>query len=205
MNIVQQLNQFNIDHIIYNEPIKNTVIDNSKFIRLITSDENIIINGVYLYISLKCNVYNNIKEQKQRFIFDKQTNLLCITLLNQIEEQLLYKCFTVNKNKQLRLTRQLDEGYIKVYKKIESNYDVRHDRENLFDEKLKQDNSENTETTDNNGTEFSKNTNTFITVGEKRIVKIKEDTMCRFILKISGIWENEKEYGITYKFIPIEN
>lgn len=223
MNVVQQLNQFNIDHIIYNEPIKNTVIDNSKFIRLITSDEDIIINGVYLYISLKCNVYNNVKEQKQRFTFDKEKNLLCISLLNHIEEQILYKCFTNNKDKQLRLSRQLDEGYIKVYKKIESNCEVIEQSENLFDDKLKQHNSDNSHSADNadkshnadntdnvvtpdyNCSEFSKNTNTFITVGEKRIVKIKEDVMCRFILKISGIWENEKEYGITYKFIPIEN
>ena len=53
MNIAQQLNQFNIEDILYSEAIKNTVIDNSKFIRIITSNENIIINGIFLYISLK--------------------------------------------------------------------------------------------------------------------------------------------------------
>ena len=25
----------------------------------------------------------------------------------------------------------------------------------------------------------------------------------KFILKISGLWENINEYGITYKFIPV--
>ena len=25
----------------------------------------------------------------------------------------------------------------------------------------------------------------------------------KFILKISGLWENSCEYGITYKFIPV--
>ena len=25
----------------------------------------------------------------------------------------------------------------------------------------------------------------------------------KFILKISGLWENTDEYGITYKFIPV--
>ena len=27
----------------------------------------------------------------------------------------------------------------------------------------------------------------------------------KFILKISGLWENISEYGITYKFIPVTN
>ena len=117
MNIAQQLNQFNIEDILYSEAIKNTVIDNSKFIRIITSNENIIINGIFLYISLKCNVYDNIKEQKQKFVFKKEENLLCISLLQSIEQQILHKGLVLNKNKQLRLSKQLDDGFIKVYNK----------------------------------------------------------------------------------------
>ena len=118
MNIVQQLNQFNIEEILYSEAIKNTVIDNSKFIRIITSNENIIINGIFLYISLKCNIYHNSKEQKQKFIFKKENNFLCISLLNSIEQQILHKTQVLNKSKQFRLTKQLDDGFIKIYKKI---------------------------------------------------------------------------------------
>ena len=36
-------------------------------------------------------------------------------------------------------------------------------------------------------------------------IKYGHQKKINFLLKISGIWENEKEYGITYKFIPIEN
>ena len=32
-----------------------------------------------------------------------------------------------------------------------------------------------------------------------------EKTNCLFTLKISGIWENEKFYGVTYKFIKINH
>ena len=88
MNIVQQLNQFNIQDILFSEPIKNTVIENSKFIRIFSSDENIVINGIYLYISLYCNVYDNKKEYRKKYIFDLEKNILCINLLKSIEKQL---------------------------------------------------------------------------------------------------------------------
>ena len=195
MNIAQQLNQFNIEDILYSEAIKNTVIDNSKFIRIITSNENIIINGIFLYISLKCNVYDNIKEQKQKFVFKKEQNLLCISLLQSIEQQILHKGLVLNKNKQLRLSKQLDDGFIKVYNKKLS-YETENNLERSKKDSQKDSNLDNynVKQTDSN---------TFITVGSNNLTTVKEDTLCKFILKISGIWENDKEYGITYKFMPI--
>jgi|LauGreSuBDMM15SN_2_FD.fasta_scaffold67743_1 hypothetical protein len=35
--------------------------------------------------------------------------------------------------------------------------------------------------------------------------KVKVDDCQKLILKISGIWETEDEYGLTYKFFPILN
>lgn len=35
--------------------------------------------------------------------------------------------------------------------------------------------------------------------------KLKVDDCQKLILKISGIWETEDEYGLTYKFFPILN
>ena len=199
MNIAQQLNQFNIEDILYSEAIKNTVIDNSKFIRIITSNENIIINGIFLYISLKCNVYDNIKEQKQKFVFKKEQNLLCISLLQSIEQQILHKGLVLNKNKQLRLSKQLDDGFIKVYNKKLS-----YETENNL-ERSKKDSQKDSQKDSNLDNYNVKQTdsNTFITVGSNNLTTVKEDTLCKFILKISGIWENDKEYGITYKFMPI--
>lgn len=191
MNIAQQLNQFNIEDILYSEAIKNTVIDNSKFIRIITSNENIIINGIYLYISLKCNVYDNIKEQKQKFLFKKEDNILCISLLDSIEQQILHKGLIFNKNKQLRLSKQLDDGYIKIYKKLPS---IHTDGPLEKSNKNSKEKSYNVKTND---------VNTFITVGNNTFIKVNENVVCKFILKISGIWENDKEYGVTYKFIPV--
>ena len=47
--------------------------------------------------------------------------------------------------------------------------------------------------------------NNFITVSEKNSIHVTENVLSKFIVKISGIWENDISFGITYKFIPIEN
>jgi hypothetical protein len=37
----------------------------------------------------------------------------------------------------------------------------------------------------------------------KIFTDIGNKTVCSFILKISGIWETEDKYGLTYKFIKV--
>jgi HD superfamily phosphohydrolase len=71
--------------------------------------------------------------------------------LSTIEKELLSKINIPNKKPISRITEQLTNGYIKIFR----------DNNKLFN--------------NNNQHEF--------------------------ILKISGIWENESDYGITYKFI----
>ena len=212
MNIVQQLNQFNIQDILFSEPIKNTVIDNSRFIRIFTSDENIIINGIYLYISLYTNVYENKKEYKKKYTFDLEKNILCINLLKSIEKQLLVKVSNINKEKHLRLSKQLEDGYIKIFSRNDRN--DRNDPNQSCNKSfilLKQNNiySSIIDSTLNQNTRSNtdrKNTsNNFITVSEKNSIHVTENVLSKFIVKISGIWENDISFGITYKFIPIEN
>ena len=48
MNIVFTNDQFNISNVYFNEPIQNTVMENSKFIKIIYSNELIILNGLFL-------------------------------------------------------------------------------------------------------------------------------------------------------------
>ena len=55
MNIVQTIDQFSTKDILLCEPIKNTIMDNSNFIRIIVSNR-IIINGIYLLLDFKRNI-----------------------------------------------------------------------------------------------------------------------------------------------------
>ena len=53
MNIVLTDSQYNINNIYYGEPIQNTVMDNSKFIKILYSTEDIILNGIQYLLTFK--------------------------------------------------------------------------------------------------------------------------------------------------------
>lgn len=51
MNLVLDYNKYNVNNVFFYEPVKNTVMEDSKFIRIIYSDALIILNGLYLKIN----------------------------------------------------------------------------------------------------------------------------------------------------------
>ena len=168
MNIIQDINKFSSNEILLCEPIKNTVIENSNFIRILITNKDIIINGIYLNLVLENKIVldkninsiaTNYKYKKFFFITSNNLNKQIIEKLKIIEKQILHKINITNKNKVFKLSNNLDNGIIKVF------------FENL------------------NANNYN---NTF-----KEIMENKHF----LILKISGIWENETCYGITYKFM----
>lgn len=125
MNILLNLKQINTDYIFFGEQIKNSIIENGKFTRLIYSDSDMCLNGLHIYFD------TSLINQREM-----------IDLLIELEKIILFKIDTLNKTAQYK---------IKDY--------------------LKWMNSKNYE-------DYKK---------------------C--ILKISGIWETNEEYGITFKFL----
>ena len=91
MNLVLDENNYNINNIFFYEPVKNTVMDDSKFIRIIYSDEFVILNGLYLKIDISNKNTSNYLEQVERDILSK------FTLNKNI----------VNKNKSIKIKDQL--------------------------------------------------------------------------------------------------
>ena len=91
MNLVLDENNYNINNIFFYEPVKNTVMDDSKFIRIIYSDEFVILNGLYLKINISNKNTPNYLEQVERDILSK------FTLNKNI----------VNKNKSIKIKDQL--------------------------------------------------------------------------------------------------
>ena len=55
MNIVTTLEQYNEDYVYFLEPIKNNIINNGIFIRIIYSTSIFTLNGIYINIRIKCN------------------------------------------------------------------------------------------------------------------------------------------------------
>ena len=152
MNIVIDIDDFNKDYIFLQEPVKNNIIDDSKFIRIIYSNNIFVINTVYIVFNLNIIQIENYFN-KHKFVFNVKQNTKPINQLKYIEESILDKIFINNKKPVFRLYEQINSGNLKLFK------------DNL------------------------------------KIHKINNDN--EFIIKISGIWENEYEYGITYKFVDM--
>jgi hypothetical protein len=68
MNILLDINKFSLNNTFFNDAIKNTVINDSNFIRIIYSNKDFILNGLFFRINLSdCNItylkqINNIEK-----------------------------------------------------------------------------------------------------------------------------------------------
>jgi len=150
MNIVKRLDQYDNNNIFFCDPIKNNIMNDGNFIRIVYSNNIFVLNGVYLLITLNditCEKYYN----KYKCLFNVNTHKEIIDNLKIIEEELLKKLDIKGKIPQNKIYEQIKNGNIKL----------------------------------------------FNDVGNK--------TYGSFILKISGIWETQSNYGLTYKFIKINS
>jgi hypothetical protein len=147
MNIVKTIDQYNEDYIYFCEPIKNNIMNDGYFIRIIYSSPLFVLNGVYLFINIS---YLSIEKYYNKFkcTFDTYLFKHIIDKIKIIEEGILKKV-NINKVPQYKIYEQLKNGNIKFF--------------------------------------------------SDTIEKINSS----FLLKISGIWETDKDYGLTYKFTNI--
>jgi len=148
MNLVKNMNQYDENNIFFCEPIKNNIMNDGTFIRILYSTHNILLNGIYLLIALNditCEKYYN----KYRCNFNPSNHKDIIDNIKLIEENILKK-IDIKKTPQLKISEQLRNGNIKLF--------------NMID---------------------------------------KEESS--FIVKISGVWETQCNYGLTYKFIKVSN
>ena len=149
MNIVQRINQFNIENVYFCDPIKNNIVTDGIFIRILYSNTLFMLNGIYLLIlfqNLTIEKYYN----KYRCNFDIILHKELINQIKNIEELILLKNNIKGKIPIFKIYEHIKNGNIKIF-------------------------SDNMETINNS-----------------------------FVLKISGIWETDLNYGVTYKFINIE-
>jgi hypothetical protein len=147
MNLVKSIEQYNDKSIFFCEPIKNNIMSDGNFIRILYSSQQFILNGIYLLINLNditCEKFYS----KYKCNFSISNHKDIIDNLKIIEENLLKK-YKTNKIPSYKIYEQIKSGYIKI----------------------------------------------FTDVGNK--------SHSSFILKISGIWETQTNYGLTYKFLKI--
>jgi len=147
MNLVLSTNQFNKRHLYFDEPIQNTIIENSKFIKITYSTELFSMAGVFFILPIKYIKYDT-HYNKLKFTYDITSNNKLLNEIFDIEDAILNKNICLKTPKRI-IRETLSSGSIKIY----SNSDV------------------------------------------------KFNNYKSFILKISGIWESDTEYGVTYKML----
>jgi hypothetical protein len=145
MNIIKNIEQFNINSVFFCDPIKNNIINNSQFIRIIYSTAFLTLNGIYIFIPIS---YSIIEKYYNKFkcTIDNNRFKEIIDKIILIEASILKTHCKNNKQAIYKLSEQLKLGIIKIF-------------------------------------------------------SYTEPTNNSFSLKISGIWETDTEYGLTYKFV----
>ena len=114
MNIVKNIDQYNEDYVYFCEPIKNNIMNNGNFIRIIYSTALFVLNGIYININinyLSIDKYYN----KYKCSFDINQYRDLIDKLRIIEEGLIKKIGIIGKIPQYKIYEQLKNGNIKVF------------------------------------------------------------------------------------------
>jgi hypothetical protein len=142
------------EYIHFNEPVQNAVMNDSYFIRIVYSSNDVSLVG--LMIPMYFSAITVLKSfNKSVIMYDLHSHRDMISKICQLEFSILerYNRFLKMYQKHdkcpvYNLTTQLRSCNVKLFDDVDKNLDE-----------------------------------------------------CNIVLKISGIWENEKEIGITFKFI----
>ena len=101
--------------LVYYQPVRNTVMDDSEFMRVGYSNNLFAMNGVYTGIYLKGEV-NDCFFNKARFSYQLDPdNLEQIDKMAKIEEEILSRASIDKKEKMVKLKEQLLSKNIRVF------------------------------------------------------------------------------------------
>lgn len=113
MNLVKQINQYDNKSLFFCEPIKNNIMNEGIFIKILYSNENISLNGIYLLVDI-CDIVCEKYYNKYKCSFNILNNKDIINNLKLIEEEILKK-YNTTKTPCYKIYEQMKCGYIKMY------------------------------------------------------------------------------------------
>ena len=117
MNFVKRIDQYDDNNIFFCEPIKNNIMNDGNFIRILYSSINFTLNGIYLLINIHdimCEKYY----MKYKCTFNVFNHKDMIDNLKVIEEDILKKYEIKEKVPQFKIYEQLKNGNIKIFSEI---------------------------------------------------------------------------------------
>ena len=114
MNIVKNIEQYDENNIYYCDPIKNNVMNNSNFIRIIYSTPLFVLNGINLFLSFNdINVEKYYNKYKCSFNISAHKDI--IEYIRIIEANLLVNVNIMCKIPQYKIYDQIKNGNIKIF------------------------------------------------------------------------------------------
>ena len=148
----------NLKHLFFSDPIQNSIIHDSYFIRINYSDNDVSLTGLMFPIKLSFITISK-SFNKNIIMYDLHSNKDVILNICKLETLILEKyekysksINNISKTPVYNLSNQLKSCSIKLFSDID-----------------------------------------------------KRRQECNIILKISGVWENIREYGITFKFMDLQS
>lgn len=119
MNVVLDIADVHKRNLYYCEPVTNTVMDDSVFVRTGYTDELITLKGVYIHCPFSINKVDKYYH-KYKYIFDYNQNMDLIDRLINIEKMVI-ECHNVNNLVPVyKLRDQLLSLHIRVFENDES-------------------------------------------------------------------------------------
>ena len=100
--------------VFYYPPVKNTVMENSNFVRLVHTDAHMALNSAFIEIPLQ-GVTVDRHFNRARYLFSPGSNRGVIDSVRDLEESLLDGAGCPWASKQLRVSDQLASGALRVF------------------------------------------------------------------------------------------
>jgi len=114
MNIVKTIDQYIEDSVYFCDPIKNNIMTEGNFIRILYSTPIFILNGVYLSIIINKPTIEKYFN-KYKCSFDIKSHINIIDKIRTIEEGILRKINIKGKIPQYKIFEQIRNGNIKIF------------------------------------------------------------------------------------------
>lgn len=114
MNIVTTLEQYDNNSVYFSEPIKNNIMNDGYFLRILYSTSLFILNGIYISININ---HITIEKYYNKFkcSFDIHVYKDLIEQLYIIEDNIIKKINIKRKIPQYKIHDQLKNGHIKIF------------------------------------------------------------------------------------------
>lgn len=151
MKLVASLEQYDGEYLSFCDSIKNNVVNEGTYLRLIYSTPAFTMNGLHLHFTVT-PISFEYHHNKCKIKFDKHIHKELINKLKRIEEEVITKSEIRGKIPHCKIFEQIGYGYVKIH--VDGDVPTAH----------------------------------------------ATHVPLKILLKISGVWETDFNYGVTYKF-----